>query len=284
VLLLLFGRKIGIKGSNIISCINMLVITLISVIFFYEIIITESNITVKYGEWINCVLLNTNLSFFIDQISISMVMIVNIISLLVHVYSTSYMSGDPHTIRFMGYLSLFTFFMLILVTSQNYLQLFIGWEGVGLCSYLLINFWYSRIQANKAAIKAMLINRVGDACLIASIILIWINFGSLNFMVVFPIADKIPLLIPLLLLLGAVGKSAQIGLHTWLPDAMEGPTPVSALIHAATMVTAGVYLIIRSSSIFEGSSSILIITVIIGSLTALFAATVGLAQNDIKKS
>lgn len=283
MLLLLFGRKIGIKGSNIISCINMLVITLISVIFFYEIIITESNITVKYGEWINCVLLNTNLSFFIDQISISMVMIVNIISLLVHVYSTSYMSGDPHTIRFMGYLSLFTFFMLILVTSQNYLQLFIGWEGVGLCSYLLINFWYSRIQANKAAIKAMLINRVGDACLIASIILIWINFGSLNFMVVFPIADKIPLLIPLLLLLGAVGKSAQIGLHTWLPDAMEGPTPVSALIHAATMVTAGVYLIIRSSSIFEGSSSILIITVIIGSLTALFAATVGLAQNDIKK-
>nr|AER54448.1 NADH dehydrogenase subunit 5 [Cassiopea andromeda] len=283
VLLLLFGRKIGIKGSNVISCINMLVITLISIIFFYEIIVTESNITVKYVEWINCVLLNTNLSFFIDQISISMVVIVNIISLLVHIYSTSYMSGDPHAIRFMGYLSLFTFFMLILVTSQNYLQLFIGWEGVGLCSYLLINFWYSRIQANKAAIKAMLINRVGDACLIASIILIWINFGSLNFMVIFPITNKIPLIIPLLLLLGAVGKSAQIGLHTWLPDAMEGPTPVSALIHAATMVTAGVYLIIRSSSIFEGSSSILIITVIIGSLTALFAATVGLAQNDIKK-
>nr|WOE91069.1 NADH dehydrogenase subunit 5 [Cassiopea sp. MKL-2023] len=282
ILLLMFGRSIGLKGSNYISCINMLVTTIISIICFYEVTIAEYNINIEYLEWIVCSLFNTNLSFFIDQISICMVLIVNVVSLLVHIYSTSYMFGDPHTIRFMGYLSLFTFFMLVLVVSQNYLQLFIGWEGVGLCSYLLINFWYSRIQANKAAIKAMLINRVGDACLIASIILIWINFGSLNFMVLFTINDW-PTIIPLLLLLGAVGKSAQIGLHTWLPDAMEGPTPVSALIHAATMVTAGVYLIIRSSPLFEGSPLILIITVIIGSSTALFAATVGLAQNDIKK-
>ncbi|YP_009421329.1 NADH dehydrogenase subunit 5 (mitochondrion) [Rhopilema esculentum] len=247
-------------------------------------VLHSCSLLVVYWPWFNFILLNSNISFFIDSISSGMIMIVNSVSFLVHLYSTSYMKGDPHTPRFMGYLSLFTFFMLILVSSQNYIQLFIGWEGVGLCSYLLVNFWYSRIQANKAAIKAMLVNRVGDAALILGIIFIWTYFGSVNFLSVLPTQEfKYFNIIPCLLLVGAIGKSAQIGLHMWLPDAMEGPTPVSALIHAATMVTAGVYLIIRSSPLFESSPLALILTVIVGSLTALFAASIGLAQNDIKK-
>ena len=282
--MLLWGRKLGIKGSNLFVCLGMLIAVIISLLSLYDLTVSDTVVVVDYWAWISFVLFNINLSFHIDVTSAIMIFVVNLVSFLVHVYSVSYMRGDPHTIRFMGYLSMFTFFMLILVSSQNYLQLFIGWEGVGLCSYLLINFWYSRIQANKAAIKAMLVNRVGDAFLIAGIILIWINYGTINFLSVFPLNGvSSTFIIPLLLLMGAVGKSAQIGLHTWLPDAMEGPTPVSALIHAATMVTAGVYLIIRSSAIFEGSSLILLITAILGSITALFAASVGLAQNDIKK-
>ena len=282
--MLLWGRKLGIKGSNLFVCLGMLIAVIISLLSLYDLTVSDTVVVVDYWAWISFVLFNINLSFHIDVTSAIMIFVVNLVSFLVHVYSVSYMRGDPHTIRFMGHLSMFTFFMLILVSSQNYLQLFIGWEGVGLCSYLLINFWYSRIQANKAAIKAMLVNRVGDAFLIAGIILIWINYGTINFLSVFPLNGvSSTFIIPLLLLMGAVGKSAQIGLHTWLPDAMEGPTPVSALIHAATMVTAGVYLIIRSSAIFEGSSLILLITAILGSITALFAASVGLAQNDIKK-
>nr|YP_010317610.1 NADH dehydrogenase subunit 5 [Catostylus townsendi]UNB15554.1 NADH dehydrogenase subunit 5 [Catostylus townsendi] len=283
-MLLLFGRKLGIEGSNLFSCIMMFCATSLSITLFYDLIQTNSVTFIYYWTWVSFILLNNNLSFFVDTMSASMILVVNLVSFLVHVYSVSYMRGDPHTPRFMGYLSMFTFFMLLLVAAQNYLQLFIGWEGVGLCSYLLINFWYGRIQANKAAIKAMLVNRIGDAALVAAIILIWLNYGSINFLTVLPVINvKTTAIIPLLLLIGAVGKSAQIGLHTWLPDAMEGPTPVSALIHAATMVTAGVYLIIRSSVLFENSPAILIITVVIGSITALFAATIGLAQNDIKK-
>ena len=282
--LLLFGRRLGVEGSNLFSCTAMFCSLALSFILFYDLAQTNSVAHVYYWTWISFILLNNNLSFFVDTMSGTMILVVNSVSFLVHIYSVSYMRGDPHTPRFMGYLSMFTFFMLVLVASQNYLQLFIGWEGVGLCSYLLINFWYGRIQANKAAIKAMLVNRIGDASLIAGIIFIWLNYGSINFLAILPIINvKSTTIIPLLLLIGAVGKSAQIGLHTWLPDAMEGPTPVSALIHAATMVTAGVYLIIRSSTLFENSPSALIVTVIIGSITALFAATVGLAQNDIKK-
>nr|YP_009421316.1 NADH dehydrogenase subunit 5 [Nemopilema nomurai]ASR75159.1 NADH dehydrogenase subunit 5 [Nemopilema nomurai] len=257
---------------------------MLSFIIYYDIVLHSCSLKIVYWPWFNFILLNTDLSFFVDSLSAGMILVVNTVSFLVHLYSTSYMKGDPHTPRFMSYLSLFTFFMLILISSQNYIQLFIGWEGVGLCSYLLVNFWYSRIQANKAAIKAMLVNRIGDAALILGIIFIWAYFGSVNFLSIMPIQELKPAtIIPCLLLLGAVGKSAQIGLHMWLPDAMEGPTPVSALIHAATMVTAGVYLIIRSSPLFEASPTALIITVIVGSVTALFAASVGLAQNDIKK-
>ena len=199
------------------------------------------------------------------------------------------MKGDPHLPRFMSYLSLFTFFMLLLITSHNLPQLFIGWEGVGLCSYLLINFWFTRIQANKAAIKAMLVNRVGDVGLILAMILIWLTFGTLEFGALFSssifqwVTDQTLFFICLFLLIGAIGKSAQLGLHTWLPDDMEGPTPVSALIHAATMVTAGVFLVIRTSPLFELTSYGLLLTAIVGSFTAFFAATIGLAQNDLKK-
>jgi proton-translocating NADH-quinone oxidoreductase chain L len=207
------------------------------------------------------------------------------------------MEEDPNRARFMSYLSLFTFFMIILVTGDNFLQLFLGWEGVGLCSYLLISFWYTRVQANKAAIKAMLINRVGDFSLLLGIIFIYFTFHSLDYstvfilapffikknVVIFGITFNLLNVICFLLLVGAAGKSAQVGLHTWLPDAMEGPTPVSALIHAATMVTAGIFLIIRCSPLFEYSPVILNVIAILGALTTFFAATVGLVQNDIKK-
>jgi NADH-ubiquinone oxidoreductase chain 5 len=207
------------------------------------------------------------------------------------------MSHDPHLPRFMSYLSLFTFFMLILVTADNFLQLFVGWEGVGLCSYLLINFWFTRIQANKAAIKAMIVNRVGDFGLALGIFSIYITFNSVEYSTVFALVPlfefdflnflglKIHLLtlIGILLFIGAVGKSAQLGLHTWLPDAMEGPTPVSALIHAATMVTAGVFLLARCSPIFEYAPEALFLVTLVGSMTAFFAATTGLLQNDLKR-
>jgi NADH-ubiquinone oxidoreductase chain 5 len=260
-----------------------------SILIFFEVSLENSSLENILWNWFDLGLLNNPLGFYYDELTACMLVVVTTISCLVHLYSTSYMDGDPHLPRFMSYLSLFTFFMLILISSNNFVQLFIGWEGVGLCSYLLINFWYTRIQANKAGIKAMLVNRVGDVGMILAMILIWLNFGSLEFCSVFStsslssVSDYNLLLICILLLVGAVGKSAQLGLHTWLPDAMEGPTPVSALIHAATMVTAGVFLIIRSSPLFEMSSSGLLLTTLIGSFTAFFAATVGLAQNDLKK-
>mgnify|MGYP002467614374 CR=1 FL=1 len=284
-----YGRKIGEKGCGIISTSSLLLCFLMSILIFFEVSLENSSLENILWNWFDLGLLNNPLGFYYDELTACMLVVVTTISCLVHLYSTSYMDGDPHLPRFMSYLSLFTFFMLILISSNNFVQLFIGWEGVGLCSYLLINFWYTRIQANKAGIKAMLVNRVGDVGMILAMILIWLNFGSLEFCSVFStsslssVSDYNLLLICILLLVGAVGKSAQLGLHTWLPDAMEGPTPVSALIHAATMVTAGVFLIIRSSPLFEISPSGLLLTTLIGSFTAFFAATVGLAQNDLKK-
>jgi len=226
-----------------------------------------------------------------------MLVVVTLVSSLVHIYSIGYMSHDPHKPRFMAYLSLFTFAMLTLVTSDNFLQLFFGWEGVGLCSYFLIGFWFKKDSANAAAIKAFVVNRVGDFGLALGIFLIFYLFGTVNYSEVFQkipqIVDKELLflginikaidLVCILLFIGAMGKSAQILLHTWLPDAMEGPTPVSALIHAATMVTAGVFLVVRCSPIFEYSPLTLNIIAIVGMTTAFFAATVALVQTDIKK-
>lgn len=285
----LFGRKIGTKGAGIFTSNCIIISFLLSCYMYYEIILNFSPAYIRLWRWFDSELFTTYFGLQFDNLTATMLIIITSISALVHIYSIGYMAGDPHIPRFMAYLSLFTFLMIVLVTSDNYLQLFIGWEGVGLCSYLLINFWLTRIKANKAAIKAMLINRVGDLGLVIALIMIFKEFGTLDFSIIssslitFEINNNSLTIICLLLFVGAIGKSAQLGLHTWLPDAMEGPTPVSALIHAATMVTAGVFLIIRSSSLFECSSIALVVVTIIGALTAFFAATVGVVQNDLKK-
>lgn len=250
-----------------------------------------------FGTWIYSDVLNVNWGLYCDNLTLSMLLLVTMVSALVHLYSMDYMTQDPHLPRFMSYLSLFTFFMFLLIVGDNFIILFLGWEGVGLCSYLLISFWYTRLQANKAAIKALIVNRIADLALTVGLAAIFFVFKTFDFHTIFSLAPfflkssfyffnyEIPVLtiICFLLFVGAMGKSAQIGLHTWLPDAMEGPTPVSALIHAATMVTAGVFLIIKCSPLFEYVPCILSIITFIGGTTAFFSATVGLFQNDIKK-
>lgn len=292
-----FGRKLGSKGAGILSTCCIGLTFLVSLFIFYEVGFQGTPCYIHFINWLDSEFFSISWGFLFDSLTSIMLLVVTFISTLVHFYSTEYMSHDPHLPRFMSYLSLFTFFMLILVTADNFVQMFVGWEGVGLCSFLLINFWYSRIQANKAAIKAMIINRVGDFFLSLGIFTIYYVFNSLNYTIVFslvPILLNHSLiffnfhvhsltLISLFLFLGAVGKSAQLGLHLWLPDAMEGPTPVSALIHAATMVTAGVFLIARCSSIFESSPISLVIVTFFGAFTCFFAASVGLVQNDLKK-
>lgn len=283
------GRKLGYEGTKIFSCSLLFLTCFFSIFSFIETIVLESSNHFYLWSWFDLGLLYNNIQFQFDQIVCSMLILVSLVSFFVHLFSTSYMDGDPHLPRFMSYLSLFTFFMVVLVTSNNLVQLFIGWEGVGLCSYLLISFWYTRVQANKAAIKAMILNKVGDIGLLLAMILIWNSVGSLDYNSIFSYSyflskEEINLdLISFLLLIGVIGKSAQIGLHTWLPDAMEGPTPVSALIHAATMVTAGVFLIIRMSPFFENTPNILLVIVLVGSITAFFTSTIGLTQNDLKK-
>ena len=285
----LFGRRLGYEGVKLFSCALLLIALIIAIMSFVEVILFGSLNTICLWLWFDLGTLHNPITLQFDFIVCSMLVLVTSVSFLVHLFSTSYMNGDPHLPRFMSYLSLFTFFMIILVTSNNLLQLFIGWEGVGLCSYLLIGFWYTRIQANKAAIKAMIINKIGDVGLLLGIILIWVEIGSLDYNTIFSYVsfinnEEINLdLISFFLLIGVIGKSAQVGLHTWLPDAMEGPTPVSALIHAATMVTAGVFLIIRMSPFFECTPTILLIIVLLGSITAFFSSTIGLSQNDLKK-
>lgn len=293
----LFGRKIGSYGASILTVTSLMITFLISVFCFYEVGLAGSVVYIKLITWIDSELFNVDWGFLFDSLTAIMCCVVTFISFLVHLYSTEYMSHDPHLPRFLSYLSLFTFFMLILITADNYVQMFVGWEGVGLCSYLLINFWFTRIQANKAAIKAMIVNRIGDFGLSLGILTIFINFKAVDYATVFSLTPfyvnetfyflnfefNVLSLISFFLFIGAVGKSAQLGLHTWLPDAMEGPTPVSALIHAATMVTAGVFLIARSSVLFEYSPTILIIVSVIGACTAFFAATTGLLQNDLKR-
>ena len=292
-----FGKFIGDRSSEIITSLFVSISALLSLFLFYQVIVNnyESNIVV--AAWINSGTLNVNWSIKVDALSSVMLVVVTLVSALVHIYSISYMSHDPHKPRFMAYLSLFTFAMLTLVTSDNFLQLFFGWEGVGLCSYFLIGFWFKKDSANAAAIKAFVVNRVGDFGFALGIFLIFYLFGTVNYNEVFQlipdVVDKELLflglnikaidLVCILLFIGAMGKSAQIFLHTWLPDAMEGPTPVSALIHAATMVTAGVFLIVRCSPIFEYSPLTLNIITIVGMTTAFFAATIALVQTDIKK-
>ena len=270
---------------------------LLSVTACYINLCCAQTVIVDLTPWLFSDSLFLDWSFCFDSLTCIMLVIVTCISTGVHLYSVEYMENDPHKPRFMSYLSLFTLFMLILVTANNFIQMFVGWEGVGLSSYLLINFWFTRIQANKSAIKAMLINRVGDFFLLLAIFSLFFIFNTLNYDIIFSLSPLlvgfelqiVGILLPivdlicLFIFFGAVGKSAQLGLHTWLPDAMEGPTPVSALIHAATMVTAGVFLVSRCSYIFEFSSFILNLICFFGSCTAFFAATTGLFQNDMKK-
>nr|YP_009159650.1 NADH dehydrogenase subunit 5 [Antholoba achates]AKQ50923.1 NADH dehydrogenase subunit 5 [Antholoba achates] len=283
----LFGRKIGERGAGIFTSSCLIISLSWSLLIFYEITLNCSTTYIKLWRWLDSDLVTAYFGLQFDALTATMLLVVTSISTLVHIFSTAYMDGDPHVPRFMSYLSLFTFFMIILVTSDNYPQLFIGWEGVGLCSYLLNKLLITRIEANKAAIKAMLVNRVGDIGFVLAMLAIWDQFGCLDFASIFNIVALSPsdntTLICLFLFIGAVGKSAQLGLHTWLPDAMEGPTPVSALIHAATMVTAGVFLLIRSSPLLEQAPIALMVITVVGSLTAFMAATVGLVQNDLKK-
>jgi NADH:ubiquinone oxidoreductase subunit 5 (subunit L)/multisubunit Na+/H+ antiporter MnhA subunit len=238
------------------------------------------------APWIHSGLFYANWGFLFDGLTAVMLVVVTSISLLVHIYSSSYIEYDPHLSRFISYLSFFTFFIIILVSADNFIQMFVGWEGVGLCSYLLINFWYTRIQANKAAIKAIVVNRIGDFGLALGIFGLFFETGSVEYSTVFSVVPFFfsktfiffgfefhsATLFSFILFIGAVGKSAQIGLHTWLPDAIEGPTPVSALIHAATIVTAGVFLLVRCSPLFEFCPTTLWFVTLFGGITAFFCS------------
>uniref|UniRef100_UPI0030FE406A NADH dehydrogenase subunit 5 n=1 Tax=Madrepora piresae TaxID=3134086 RepID=UPI0030FE406A len=280
-----FGRKIGERGAGVLTSGCLIIGLSYSFLVGVEILFNSTVTYLKLWKWFDSGLFLVFFGLQFDCLVVVMLFVVFIVSTLVHIFSIAYMRGDPHIPRFMAYLSLFTFLMVLLVTSDNFLQLFIGWEGVGLCSYLLINFWLTRLEANRAAIKAMLINRIGDIGLLVAMFFVWNTFGSFDFSSLFNLvsfSNEI-FFICLFLFFGVMGKSAQLGLHTWLPDAMEGPTPVSALIHAATMVTAGVFLLIRVSPLFDVVPLVLIFITIIGVLTVFVAGTIGLVQNDLKK-
>jgi NADH-ubiquinone oxidoreductase chain 5 len=281
------GRKIGVTGAHIITCTCLILSSILASIAFYEVGFCGSPVSIHLTSWIDSEFMSISWEFLFDQLTVSMLIPVLYISSLIHIFSTDYMAEDPHNQRFFSYLSLFTFFMLVLVSGANFFVMFIGWEGIGVVSYLLINFWFTRIQANKAAILAFTMNRIGDMGLSIGFFAIFALFGTLDFSTVF---NMVPLMnetgitiIGLLLLMGAMAKSAQIPLHSWLPGSMEGPTPVSALIHAATLVTAGLYLLVRSSPLLEYSSTALLVITLVGASTAFFAATCGLVQNDLKR-
>jgi NADH-quinone oxidoreductase subunit L len=293
----LFGRVIGPRPSELVTTGLLFVSAVLSWVAFFNVGYGTGATRVQVAQWFASGDMVVDWAFRIDTLTVVMLVVVNSVSALVHLYSIGYMHEDPHRPRFFAYLSLFTFAMLMLVTADNLVQMFFGWEGVGLASYLLIGFWYHKDSANAAAMKAFIVNRVGDFGFALGIFLVFVLFNSVGFDQIFPRAGEVAAqkfqflgyewnaitLACLLLFMGAMGKSAQFLLHTWLPDAMEGPTPVSALIHAATMVTAGVFMVARLSPIFEFAPAALSVVVIVGGITAFFAATVGLVQNDIKR-
>ena len=293
----LFGRLIGARASEIVTTSLLMVSAVLSWIAFFQVGYGTGTTRVQVATWLASGELQVDWAFRIDTLTAVMLVVVNTVSALVHLYSIGYMHEDPHRPRFFAYLSLFTFAMLMLVTADNLLQMFFGWEGVGLASYLLIGFWYQKPSANAAAMKAFIVNRVGDFGFLLGLFLVFVLTGSVAFDSIFPQIAGLTersfrflghdwnalTLAGLLLFMGAMGKSAQFLLHTWLPDAMEGPTPVSALIHAATMVTAGVFMVARLSPIFEYAPMAATVVIVIGATTAFFAATVGLVQNDIKR-
>jgi NADH-quinone oxidoreductase subunit L len=292
-----FYKKIGDRTCQIITSAFVATGAILSSIILLETIKTGKVYEYPILNWITSGSLKLHWSIYVDSLTAVMLVVVNSVSALVHIYSIGYMSHDPHKPRFMSYLSLFTFMMLSLITADNFLQLFFGWEGVGLASYLLIGFWFKKESANNASMKAFIVNRVGDLGLLIAMFLIFKTFGTLNFSEVFSqVADQsknaikmfggeynLITTICVFLFIGAMGKSAQIFLHTWLPDAMEGPTPVSALIHAATMVTAGVFLVARCSPLFEYSQYALNLVAFVGATTAIFAASIAIVQTDIKR-
>ncbi len=293
-----FGRQLGHKGVMTLTCAAVTVSAVLSFITFIQVAMQDApTIEGTLYTWIQTANLSVDFGVFVDKLTATMLLVVTSVSMCVHYYSIGYMSHDPHRARFFSYLSLFTFAMLVLVTAPNLLQMFVGWEGVGLASYLLIGFWFKKESANAASMKAFIVNRVADACMLIGLFTIVGVFGTMNYSEIFETLPSVsghtfsllgfewPVInwIALLLFLGAMGKSAQFGFHTWLPDAMEGPTPVSALIHAATMVTAGVFLVSRMSPLFELADTVLLFVAAIGAFTALFAATIGLVQTDIKR-
>jgi NADH-ubiquinone oxidoreductase chain 5 len=282
-----FGRKVGVQGVQLINCSSLILTTILAIVIFFEVGFNNIPVSIYLFRWIDSEWFNVVWGFQFDSLTVSMLIPVLFISTLVHIYSISYMSNDPHNQRFFSYLSLFTFMMIILVTSNNYLLMFVGWEGVGVCSYLLVNFWFTRIAANQSSMSAFLTNRVGDCFLTIGMFIILWSLGNLDYSTVFSLApynnENIITIIGICLLIGAMAKSSQVGLHVWLPMAMEGPTPVSALIHAATMVTAGVYLLMRSSPIIEYSSTLLLLCLWLGAITTIFSSLIGLFQQDIKK-
>jgi NADH-quinone oxidoreductase subunit L len=293
----LFGRAIGARASEVVTTSLLGISALLSWFALYQVGFAGRSTTIELMQWIHAGSLNVSWTLRIDTLTAVMLVVVNSVSFLVHLYSIGYMNEDPHRSRFFAYLSLFTFAMLMLVTANDLLQMFFGWEGVGLASYLLIGFWYQKPSANAAALKAFVVNRVGDFGFALGIFGLYKLTGSISFDAVFGAAQGLVgkqmeflgyqldalTVVCLLLFMGAMGKSAQFLLHTWLPDAMEGPTPVSALIHAATMVTAGVFMVARLSPVFEYSQTALTVVMFFGATTAFFAATVGLVQNDIKR-
>lgn len=295
----LFGKSIGTRGAQVVTCAGVIIAAVASVSLFKDIVMSHDAhpYTTTVMTWLSSGALQANWALKIDQLSVVMMCVVTIVSSCVHLYSVGYMKGDKCEARFMSYLSLFTFAMMMLVTSDNLIQLFFGWEGVGVASYLLIGFWNHKDSANSASIKAFLVNRVGDFGLALGVFAAFFVFGTVEFDALFAAVESqkdavmnffgyelhAMTVICLLLFMGAMGKSAQLGLHTWLPDAMEGPTPVSALIHAATMVTAGVFLVARLSPMFEYAPVALMVVTVVGGLTAFVAATIGMTQFDIKR-
>jgi NADH-quinone oxidoreductase subunit L len=290
---LFFGRRMSKGAVGFIACAAIGLSFLVSLLVFTDLLrLAPANRSVEkiLYRWIISGEFQANVGFLVDPLSIVMMMIVSGVSFIIHIYSHGYMHDDRDFPRYFTYLNLFVFFMLLLVSANNFLLMFVGWEGVGLCSYFLIGFWYEKKSASDAGKKAFIVNRIGDYGFLLAIFLIFVTFGTIDFKDVFSavtgkfaVGSGIVTLITLLLFMGATGKSAQIPLYTWLPDAMEGPTPVSALIHAATMVTAGVYMVARCNVLFLMAPTSIFVVAVIGAATAIYAASIGLAQNDIKR-
>jgi len=292
-----FGHAIGRRGAHRVAILGMIIATAASAVVFFDVL--QGNVyNGPVYTWLMSGGSRFEIGFLIDRLSATMMLTVSFVSLMVHIYTIGYMADDPGYQRFFSYISLFTFFMLMLVSANNFLQLFFGWEGVGLMSYLLIGFWYTRPTATYAQLKAFIVNRVGDFGFILGMALILTYFGTLDYSAVFGSAQTLAgstieifpghawslmTVICVLLFVGAMGKSAQFPLHVWLPDSMEGPTPISALIHAATMVTAGIFMVARLSPLFELSETALSFVIVIGAITALFMGLVAIVQNDIKR-